>query len=89
MKIMLGFVAFAFFTTSALAQNGKPLRVRIVYATSDANSSAVIPLLARQFAAQPKLFAVVDGHDKDLAVIADCYRETPADPYSCFYVATK
>ncbi len=89
MKIMLGFVALVFFSTSALAQSGKPVRILVVYDKADPSSSAVAPILVRLFAAQPKLFTVVNGDEKDLAIVTDCYRETPNDPYSCFYVATK
>jgi len=89
MKIILGFAALLFFSTSTLAQSGKPVRVRVVFDNADPNSSAVAPMLVRLFAAQPKLFTVADGDDKDLAIVSDCYRETPNDPYSCFYVATK
>jgi hypothetical protein len=89
MKSVFSFAAFVFLVASASAQTGKPLKVRIVYNSSDADSSAVGPLVVRQFAAQPKLFAVVDGDDKDLAVIVDCYRATPQDSYSCYYVASK
>lgn len=89
MKIIFGLAAFVFLTTAVSAQSGKPVRVRIVYAKEDANSSAVGPLLVQRFAAQPTLFTVVNGDDKDLAIVADCYRETASDPYSCFYVATE
>ena len=89
MKSILVFASFVFLVASASAQTGKPINVRVVYDTSDATSSAVGPLVVRQFAAQPKLFAVVNGHDKDLAIIVDCYRETPQDSYSCYYVAMK
>jgi hypothetical protein len=89
MKIMLGFGAFIFFATSEIAQSGKPVRVRVVYDKADPSSSSVAPMLLRLFAAQPKLFIVADGEDKDLAIVSDCYRETLNDAYSCFYVATK
>ncbi len=89
MKNIFVFVAFVFLAASASAQTGKPIKVLAVYSTSDASSAAVGPLLVRQIAAQPKFFTVVNGDDKDLAIITDCYRETPNDPYSCYYVATK
>ena len=89
MKRIIVFAAVLFLVASASAQTGKPLKVRIIYNSSDANSSAVGPLVAQQFAAQPKLFAVVNGNDKDLGIIVDCYRATPNDSYSCYYVAMK
>lgn len=89
MKSIFVFAAFVFLAASVFAQTGKPVKVRVVYNTSDADSSAVGPLVAQQFAAQPKLFAVVNGNDKDLAIIVDCYRATPNDSYSCYYVAMK
>jgi hypothetical protein len=89
MKNILVFVTFLFSAASASAQTAKPLTVKVVYDTTDASSSAVGPLVVRQFAAQPKLFTVVNGDDKDLAIVADCYRATPSDSYSCYYVATK
>ena len=89
MKNIFVFAAVLFLVASASAQTGKPLNVRIIYNSSDADSSAVGPLVVRQFAAQPKLFAVVNGHDKDLAIIVDCYRATAQDSYSCHYVAIK
>jgi hypothetical protein len=88
-KNILAIVAYLILAASVSAQTGKPLKVRVVYNSSDADSSAVGPLVVRQFAAQPKLFAVVNGDDKDLAIIVDCYRATPQDSYSCYYVAVK
>jgi len=77
------------FTGSASAQAGKQIKVKVVYDTGDANSAAVGPLLVQQIAAQPKFFTVVTGDEKDLAIVADCYRASPNDSYSCFYAATK
>jgi hypothetical protein len=88
-KNIFVFVTFLFLVASASAQTSKPIKVLAVYSTSDASSAAVGPLLIQQIAAQPKFFTVVNGGDKDLAIVADCYRETSNDPYSCYYVATK
>jgi hypothetical protein len=89
MKNFLVFGAFVFLATSASAQTSKQIKVRVVYDTTDASSSAVAPLLIQKIAAQPKFFTIATGDDKDLAIVADCYRETANDPYSCHYVATK
>jgi hypothetical protein len=89
MKNSLVVVTFLFLVAITSAQSGKPLNIRIVYDTTDASSGSVGPLLVGKFAAQPKFFTVVTGNDKDLAIIADCYRETLNDPYSCFYAASK
>lgn len=67
----------------------KALKVRIVYDNSDSSSAAVGPLLVEKIAGQPKFFTVVTGDQRDLVIIADCYRETANDPYSCFYTASK
>lgn len=88
MKSVSIFVAFLFLAASASAQTGKPLTVRVVYDTTEASSSAVGPLLIQKIAAQPKFFTVVNGNDKDMSVIANCYRAAADDPYSCFYVAS-
>jgi hypothetical protein len=89
MKRILVFAAFVLLVPGASAQTGKPIKVQIVYDTSDASSAVVSPLLIQKIAGQPKFFEVVNGDDKDLAIVADCYRATPSDSYSCFYVATK
>jgi hypothetical protein len=60
-----------------------------VYDVTDASSSAITPILSRKIAAQPKFFAVVKDGETNMSVIADCYRETPTDPFSCFYTASK
>jgi hypothetical protein len=56
-----------------------PIKIQIVYDTSDASSSAVTPLLIKQVAAQPKSFTLAKDDEKNMVVIADCYRETPSD----------
>jgi len=89
MKNIYVFVAFLFLVAGAPAQTAKPLTVKVVYDTSDPSSSAVGPLLIQKIAAQPKFFTAVNGDSKDMSVIANCYRATAADPYSCFYVASK
>lgn len=88
--VILGAVLFVMHPGVAHAQTGHPIRVQIVYDAADASSKAVGPLLAQKFAANSKLFTVVkDQDDKDLSVVTDCYRESPNDPYSCFYAASK
>jgi hypothetical protein len=89
MKNILILAAVLSFTGSASAQALKQLRVKVIYDTGDANSAAVGPLLVQQIAAQPKFFTVVNGDDKDLAIVADCYRASSNDSYSCFYAAIK
>ena len=64
-------------------------RSTAVVAQKGGNSSAVTPLLIQKIAAQPKFFTVVTDNEKNMSVIADCYKETPSDPYSCFYTASK
>jgi hypothetical protein len=88
MKIIIGLAATLFFIGTASAQT-TPVKIKVVYDTADASSSAVVPILVQKIAAYPKLFTLVKDDDKNLSVIADCYRETPADSFSCFYVATK
>jgi len=88
-NVVLGCVGVLFLAASASAQTGKPLTIKVVYDTTDASSSAVAPPLIQKIAAQPKFFTVVNGDAKDISVIADCYRPTPNDSYSCYYVATK
>ncbi len=88
MKNIFGFAAVLLFVATASAQTA-PVRIRVVYDTTDANSSAMGPLLIQKFAAYPKLFILVKEGAKDMSVIADCYKETPSDPYSCFYTASK
>ena len=76
------------FATTASAQTG-PIKIRVIYDTTDASSSAVAPLLIQKIAAQPRFFTVVNGDERNLSLIADCYRESANDSYSCFYVASK
>lgn len=88
--LVLGAVLFLMHPGVARGQAGHPLKVLVVYDNTDASSSAVVPLLTAKFASNPKLFSVAnDQGDKDMSVVADCYRETPSDPYSCFYVTHK
>jgi hypothetical protein len=90
MKNILVLAVILVFAASAAAQTSPvPIKLTVTYDTTDASSSAVVPLLIKQIAAQPKFFALVKAEDKDMFVIADCYRETPNDPYSCFYTAIK
>jgi hypothetical protein len=88
-KSVGAFAAIALLSGIASAQTGKALKVRIVYDKADPSSASVGPLLVEKIAGQPKLFTLATGDDKDLAIVTDCYRATPSDPYSCFYVATK
>jgi hypothetical protein len=89
MKTLLAFVCVLFVVANAQAQTDHQIKVKVVYDTTDASSSAVVPLLVQKIAGQPKFFKVVNGDDRDLAIVSDCYRATPNDSYSCFYVATK
>src|ERR1019366_780522 len=89
MKIIFAFAAVLLFVAPASAQTFQPIKIRVVYDTTDASSSAVAPLLIQKIAAQPKFFNVVNGDEKDMSVIADCYKETASDPYSCFYTSSK
>jgi hypothetical protein len=76
------------FGATASAQTS-PIKIRVVYDSTDASSSSVARLLIQKIAAQPKFFTVVSGDEKDMSVIADCYKETSNDPYSCFYITSK
>jgi hypothetical protein len=84
-------ISFLLFLLFAIAGNSRAqLKTQVVYDTTDPNSTAVIPLLIKQLVTHPKLFTLVNNsHDQELAIIADCYRATVNDPYSCFYVANK
>jgi hypothetical protein len=73
----------------AVAQSDKPIKIRIVFDDKDSNSSAVVPLLIQKFSAQAKLFNMVNDDTRSVAIVADCYRESSSDPYSCYYIATK
>jgi hypothetical protein len=88
MKNIFAFAVVLLFVATASAQTA-PIKIRVIYDTGDANSSAVTPLRIQKIAAYPKFFALVKGDEKDMSVIADCYKETPNDPYSCFYSASK
>src|ERR1700736_974084 len=79
----------ALLVVSTTSAQTAPIKIRVVYDTTDASSSAVAPILIQKIAAQPKFFTVVNGDDKDMSVIADCYKETVSDPYSCFYTSSK
>jgi hypothetical protein len=89
MRKIFIFAAVLLSLTRVSAQTPQPIKVRVVYDTTDANSAAVAPLLIQKIAAQPKFFVVANGDEKNMAVIADCYRESANDPYSCFYAASK
>jgi hypothetical protein len=66
------------------------VKTQVVYDTTDANSTAVVTVLIKQMAAHPKAFTLVNNpDDQQLAVLADCYRTTVNDPYSCYYIASK
>jgi hypothetical protein len=66
------------------------VKTQVVYDTTDANSTAVVTLLIKAMSAHPKAFTLVNNpDDQQLAVLADCYRTTVNDPYSCYYVASK
>ena len=88
MKNILALVVALLVVSTTSAQTA-PIKIRVVYDTTDASSSAAAPILIQKIAAQPKFFTVVNGDERNLSVIADCYRESANDPYSCFYVAIK
>ena len=88
MTIILPLGVAILFVVTASAQTA-PVKIKIVYDATDATSSAVVPILVKKIAALPKLFTLAKEDDRNLSVIADCYRETPTESYSCFYVATK
>jgi hypothetical protein len=87
-KNIFAFAAVLLFATAASAQTA-PIKVRILYDTTDATSSAVAPLLTQKIAAQPTLFTVVNSNERNLSIIADCYIESANNSYSCFYAANK
>jgi hypothetical protein len=89
MKNILAFGAILLFVVPMSAQTFQPIRIRVVYDATEASSAAVAPLLIQKITAQPKFFTVVNGDEKDMSVIADCYKETANDPYSCFYTSSK
>jgi hypothetical protein len=88
MKNIFAFAAVLLFVVTASAQTA-PIKIRVIYDTTDVSSSAVAPILIQKIAAQPKFFTVVNGDERNLSIIADCYRESANDPYSCYYVASK
>ena len=88
MKNIFAFAVVLLFGATASAQT-TPLKIRVVYDTADASSSSVAPLLIQKIAAQPKFLIVMNRDEKDMSVIANCYKETSNDPYSCFYIASK
>jgi hypothetical protein len=87
-KNIFAFAAILLFVTTASAQTA-PIKVRILYDTTYATSSAVAPLLVRKIAAQPTLFTVVNGNDRNLSIMVDCHVESVNNSYSCFYAANK
>ena len=89
MKNLFAIAAALLIVSTASAQTANPIKSRIVYDTTDPNSSAVVPLLIQKIAAQPKFFTLVNNDEKDLAIIADCFRDSASDTYSCFYAASK
>lgn len=88
MKNILAFAAILLFVTTASAQTA-PIKVRILYDTTYATSSAIAPLLIRKIAAQPTLFTVVNGTERNLSIMVDCHIESVNNSYSCFYAANK
>jgi hypothetical protein len=88
MKNIFAFAGALLLGATASAQ-AAPIKIRVVYDTTDASSSVVAPLLIQRIAAQPKFFTVVNGDEKNMSIIADCYRGSANDPYSCFYTAHK
>jgi hypothetical protein len=87
-KNILAFAAILLFVTTASAQTAQ-IKVRILYDTTDAASSAVAPLLIQKIAAQPKLFTVMNSNERNLSIIVDCYLESTNNSYSCYYAANK
>ena len=88
MKNILALAAVLLFVTSASAQPA-PIKVRVLYDTTFATSSAVAPLLIQKIAARPTLFTVVNSDERNLSIIVDCYIESVNNSYSCFYAANK
>ena len=80
MKYKFSFAAVLLFTATASAQTDQPIKIRVIYDTTDASSSAVAPLLIQKIAAQPKFFAVVKGDERSMSIITDCYRGSADDP---------
>ena len=88
MKNILAFAVVLLFAAFTSAQTA-PIKIRVAYDVTSADSSAVVPLLIQMLAGQPKFFTVVKGDEKNAFVIADCLRLTASDPYSCFCTAEK
>jgi hypothetical protein len=88
MKNIFAFAVILLFGATASAQTA-PVKVRVVYDTTDASSSVVASLLIQKIAAQPKFFTVVNGDERNMSIIVECYRGSANDPYSCFYTASK
>jgi hypothetical protein len=88
MKAIFAFATILFFVSTASAQTAT-IKVRILYDTADATSSAVAPLLIQKIAAQPTLFTVVNDTERNLSLLVECYRESANHSYSCFYAANK
>jgi len=87
-KNILAFAAILLFVTTASSQTA-PIKVRILYDTTYATSSAVAPLLIRKIAAQPTLFTVVNSNERNLSIMVDCHIESVNNSYACFYAANK
>ena len=78
-----------FLPCSSFAQTKKPfVFVNVVSDVGDPNSQAVVPLLKRAMT-QTGLFEVVSDDDSklNLVVVADCYRDSVNDPFSCSYIS--
>ena len=88
MKSILASAAVLLFVATASAE-ATPIKVRVLYNTTNTSSSAVGPLLIQKFAAQPALFTVVNDNERNLSIIVDCYIESANRSYSCYYAANK
>ena len=88
MKIILACAVVLLFVKTGSAQTA-PIKVRVLYDTTYATSSAVAPLLIQKIAAQPKLFTVVSSNDRNLSIMVDCHMESASNSYLCFYAANK
>jgi hypothetical protein len=88
MKNTFAFALVLLFVVTASAQTVR-VKIRVVYDATDPSSSAVAPLLIQKIAAYPKFFTLAKDDEKNMSVIADCYKETSNDPYSCFYTASE
>ena len=88
MKSFLALAATLLLVTRASAQTAQ-IKVRILYDTTNATSSAVAPLLIQKIEAQPTLFTVVNSSERNLSIMVDCHIESVNKSYSCFYAANK